>query len=100
MKYPVFHSIPETLTYFLVVLILIFNIIGLIITINILQNLKQQQTYFHNNNITSLKTIEQNQVNQTIATKNYINCLLTISPQGDLHNQEQACFDQAPVIMR
>lgn len=40
MSFKVFHSIPEVLTYGLLILVLIFNIVGLAITLNVAQQAK------------------------------------------------------------
>lgn len=58
---------------------------------------KQIQTII-NNHSTTLKTVEGNQHTNALAIKTYIACLITIKAAGNLHSQEQVCFDAAPEV--
>lgn len=94
----IIESYIERLAWILVLVVFVGEVIGLIILSNILHNLKQQQTYFHNSNNTSLSIIKQNQATQTTAIKDYIACLLAINPQNNLTAQEQVCFNKVPEV--
>lgn len=94
----ILQSTVEKLLYILLLLVFIANIILIIITVNIFNSLKTQQQSFHKDSASSLVTIKQNQVNETVAVKTYIDCLLHINPQGNLPAQETICFNKAPVV--
>lgn len=66
---------------YLLLIILITGNVLLLISI-------QQQT----------KAIEDNQLTNSLALKDYIACLLVINPKDNLHLQEQTCFNKAPEV--
>lgn len=96
----IIESTIERLAWYLVFILFAGQIVGLVIGINVLHNLKQQTLDFHNQNIDNQVIIKQNQVNETQAIKQYIACLLTLNPQGPspLSAQELVCFNQVPKI--
>lgn len=90
----ILQSTIERGLYLLLLLLFLINIIGLVVNINILKDhtrsiqLQEQQT----------KTIENNQLTNSLALKDYIACLLVINPNGNLPNQEHICFINAPEV--
>lgn len=78
-----FKSLPEFLTYALLVIIILFNITGIILIIRVEQ------------------AIENNQRVNALAVKTYIACLLVISPtlpRSQALTAAQICFDNSPKV--
>lgn len=96
----IIQSTIERLLYIGLLLMFIVASIAAIAATLDYQQLTRQQRQFHDQSLNNLNVIKQNQVNQTIATKEYIACILAINPKGNLHAQENACFDKAPSIKR
>lgn len=92
------QSTVERSLYILLLLMFVLAIVGTSIATVVYIDLRKQQTQLHSQSVTDLTTIEQNQVLQTEAIKDYFACLLSINPQGNLSIQEQVCFNSAPII--
>lgn len=94
MSFHPFQTIQEALLTILMMLLLVFNVSGDVLILNIIEH--------HSQTITILKVdtqqVEANQHTNSLALKDYIACLLTINTQNNLQGQEQACFDKAPQV--
>lgn len=82
----------------IMIIVMLAAVAGLGITIRVNNELQQQQKDFHVESVANLSIIQQNQVAQTTAFKDYVACLLNLKPGPNLKVQEQTCFDNAPQV--
>lgn len=99
----ILQSTIERLLYILLALMFVAVIVIGIIAYRDGQEVKQiinDHTQVIQREEQQTEEIEKNQLTNSTALKDYIACLLTLTPTGDmtLQAQEQTCFNNAPEV--
>lgn len=98
MSLKLLQSTIERALYLLLLLVFIALAVVGYAVLNNNRRIVRQEKIFHQESVSNLQEIKQNQAIQEVALKEYIDCIIHINPQMNIQAQELSCFNGTPQV--